>query len=322
MIVGVTGLYTGSEVEPGYAILGCLKQSHDPQLKLVGLSSSPVFGCAYRKDLTDRTYLVPTLSRDNIELYLKRIKEIKSKKGLDVLIPATGEETSALVPYTRELKSLGILTLLPSVRAMNAASDRDMIARFQNRGAKTMPSISSGEPGPSGGHPIAMAFPLVKSPVSIPFPHPQIKGDYYSAAILTDRGKKVAAIAVVHQLLVSKGGSTWMGKIVAVDAIQDMAGNLAAYLKWTGPLTINLYVDEKGRIFIMSIHPGLPDWINFIADAGLNFPAMILDIIRGRPLSPAPAMATDGFFIRMSVDMVTDMSDFGAFSLKGVLPDE
>ncbi len=319
MIVGVTGLYTGSEVEPGYSIIRCLNNLRDPRIKLLGLSSNPVFGCAFRKDLAVTNYLVPPLSADNIELHLRRLKEIKSEGGLDVLIPATDKETAALVPYAGELGSVGIMTLLPSVSALNAVSDKDGIARFQSKNILTMPSLSLESPDTTGEQPAAIILPLAKNPIAAPILHRQATGNYYSAAVLADRRKKIVAMAAIHQLLISKGGSTWIGKIVSASPIGETAKKLAVSLKWVGPLTINFFVSEKGRIFIMGVHPGLPDWINFVADAGLNFPLLMLGIIGGKSLPAQPDVEAGGFFVRMSVDMVTDMRRINLFSIKGVL---
>ena len=69
-----------------------------------------------------------------------------------------------------------------------------------------------------------------------------------------------------------------------------------------------------------SIHPGFPDWINFAAGAGVNLPAALVDILSGKEVRHSSFSAEPGrFFSRMSVDIVTDINRFGAFSLTGEL---
>lgn len=313
MIIAVTGLNTANEPSSGYGVIKSLKAANNEGFKIAGLAYEPYETSLYDKDLADKAFLLPSPTENRKE-FLKRISSIKSGFGLDILIPNLTFDIPALADIAPELKSMGIDTLLPGRNAlykiMGQASARNPV----NPEATSLPVNTA------TGRDQALFASLVKNPVQSPSQISASSPDMFSTALLADRESNLAGIVSIKKLLTSKGGSTWMGLSVEPG---DFASKVERFIRetgWVGPMTINTVSNERGLSYISGIHPGFPDWINFAAGAGVNLPATLIGILTGKGIQHSSFRAEPGrLFVRMSVDIVTDINRFGAFSLTGEL---
>jgi hypothetical protein len=313
LIIAVTGLNTASDPSSGYGVIKSLKKANREDFKIAGLAYEPYETSLYNKDLADKAFLIPS-PNENRKEFIKRISSIKSGYGLDILIPNLAFDIPAVADLAPQLKRMGINTLLPGRNILNKVMGQTTAQNQADPEATSLPGNRA------TGRDQALFASLVKNPVQSPSAVSAFSPDMFSTALLANRESNLAGIVSVKKLVVSKGGSMWMGLSVETG---DFALKVEKFVKetgWVGPMTINTVGNERGLSYISGIHPGFPDWINFAAGAGVNLPATLIGILTGKEIHHSAFRAEPGrLFVRMSVDIVTDINRFGAFSLTGEL---
>jgi hypothetical protein len=313
LIIAVTGLNTASDPSSGYGVIKSLKKVNHEGLKIAGLAYEPYETSLYDKDLADKAFLIPSPAENRKE-FIRRISSIKSGYGLDILIPNLAFDIPAVADLAPELKRMGIDTLLPGRNALN---------KIMGQAPAQSPVNPEATPFPGNratGRDQALFASLVKNPVQSPSTVSAFSPDMFSTALLADRESNLAGIVSVKKLVVSKGGSMWMGLSVETGDFALKVEKFVRETGWVGPMTINTVSNERGLSYISGIHPGFPDWINFAAGAGVNLPAALIGLLTGKEIRHSSFRAEPGrLFVRMSVDVVTDINRFGAFSLTGEL---
>jgi carbamoyl-phosphate synthase large subunit len=89
-------------------------------------------------------------------------------------------------------------------------------------------------------------------------------------------------------------------------------------LKWPGPFEIELIREEgTGEYVLVEINPRFPAWIDFPSMLGVNFAALLVDMLQ---LDHVPASLPDckagSFYIRHQVEVVGDINRYAGL-LKG-----
>jgi hypothetical protein len=312
LIIAVTGLNTASEPASGYGVVKSLKKAGAGGLKIMGLAYEPYETSLYDRGVVDRAFLVSSPSGNRKE-FIKRISSIKSDYGLDVLIPNLAFDIPAVAELAPELNRMGVKTLLPAGNVLKKVMDQ-ISSLIQTEQKAVLPSDGRGANREENIFASLVKNPVQSRAAAAFFP------DMFSTAILADRKSGLAGIVSIKKLLVSKGGSTWMGLTVETG---DFTSRVESFIKetgWAGPMTINTVSSENGLSYISGIHPGFPDWINFAAGAGANLPGALIGLLTERGTDRSSFKAEPGrLFARMSVDIVTDIEKFGIFSLTGEL---
>lgn len=313
MIIAVTGLNTASEPSSGFGVIKSLKEANNKGFKIAGLAYEPYETSVYNKDLADKVFLIPSPSESR-KNFIERISSIKSEYGLDILIPNLASDIPAIAGLVPELKRMGIDALLPGRNALHKIMGQ---TPAQNRAD---PETASSSGSRANGRDQALFASLVKNPVQGTSQAPAYFPDMFSTALIADRECNLAGIVSIKKLSASKGGSTWMGLSVETGDFALKVEKFVRETGWIGPMTINTVSNERGLSYVSGIHPGFPDWINFAAVAGVNLPAALIDILTGKEIRHSSFRTEPGrLFVRMSVDIVTDINRFGAFSLTGEL---
>jgi len=306
----VTGLNTASEPSAGYAVLKSLRSQYNHDL--IGLVYEPLEPCAYQSDLVKRVYLLPYPEIDSGE-YLKRLSQIKTNTGMDILIPNRDSEIPFLIQNVSALDDMGIKTLLPHRKSIRDISTGELAGRLKER------AVSFSLPAAEGETDRISLPSLGKAPGESGNTFFDLKGEEFSTALLADRNHRVTGSVSVKKLLTSPGGGTWMGLTIDDDELSDLAEEIVVQTGWIGPMTINMTRNENGNLYIRNVLPAFPDWINCAAEAGMNLPVVLVDIIRGSEIPPVSRVIPGKLFVRMSIDVVTDIDRFGVFSLTGEL---
>jgi len=307
VIVAVTGLSTSSNPEAGFGVLKSLKNVTHRDFRLVGLAYQPMETGLFHPGLMDRAFIVPAPRIDR-EAFIGRVGQIKNETGLDIIIPNIDDEIEAFASMADELGAMGVATLLPgrpALREMQSAINRQ----------RTTQDFSAEE---DDNHD-AMVLPstLVKNPVSERISPENKISDFYALAVLANRKSKVIALSAVKKILISRYGGTWMALTVDAGEFAALAENLVKDASWQGPLTIEVTRSRRGEQYISGARPVFPDWINLARAAGANLPAMLVDVIRGRVVKGVVQAAPGKVLIRSSLDVVTDLNNFGKISLNG-----
>jgi hypothetical protein len=308
LIIGVTGLNAASEPAAGYGVLKSLKGCGDHDL--VGLAYEPLETCMYQSDLMKRVYLLPFPGRDSGE-YLKRLLQIKSNTGMDILIPNQHREIPFLIEHVPALDGMGIKTLLPQKQSL-----RDIFKGEPGDNLKEL-AVSFRLPSTEGSDDRISILSLGKAPVQNMNVFRNIASEEFAIGLLADRNHQIAGSVSIKKLLTTPGGSTWMGLTIGDEEFNNVAEEIVGKTAWTGPMTINMTRNERGIPCVRNVLPVFPDWINFAATAGMNLPAALVAIIQGEYVPPVSRIIPGKLFVRMSIDVVTDIDRFGIFSLTG-----
>jgi hypothetical protein len=304
----VTGLNAASEPAAGYGVLKSLKGCGDHDL--VGLAYEPLETCMYQSDLMKRVYLLPFPGRDSGE-YLKRLLQIKSNTGMDILIPNQHREIPFLIEHVPALDGMGIKTLLPQKQSL-----RDIFKGEPGDNLKEL-AVSFRLPSTEGSDDRISILSLGKAPVQNMNVFRNIASEEFAIGLLADRNHQIAGSVSIKKLLTTPGGSTWMGLTIGDEEFNNVAEEIVGKTAWTGPMTINMTRNERGIPCVRNVLPVFPDWINFAATAGMNLPAALVAIIQGEYVPPVSRIIPGKLFVRMSIDVVTDIDRFGIFSLTG-----
>lgn len=349
MIVGITGLTSADNPVPGFGVARALRASARPGLVLVGLAYDPMETALYEEGLLDRAHHIPSPLREPAA-FLARLAVIKAEAGLDLLIPNLDDEIPVLCALASDLKRLGVATYLPWVQALDMLEKQNLPRWTARRGVRIShprTRVVAEAADLADLNPEALGYPCVvkgtRRGARVVYSAPELRlavarvlakdqrpaivqdfvaGEAYSIAALADAEHRIRGLLPLKKLLVSSTGASWMGFTVADEAFLDIASRAAQALKWVGPMDIELLRKDQGDSQLIEINPRFPGWISFSAEVGPNLPAMLLDLAEGGdpgPLAPPPGGL---MFVRRAVDIVTDISTFGLFSLSGEMHHE
>ncbi|MGA2298878.1 MAG: biotin carboxylase, partial [FCB group bacterium] len=229
--VAITGLNAIDSPGPGIAVIRCLKEMNDYNVKIIGLSYESLEPGIYMKNLVKKTYQIPYPSA-GIESLLNRLEYIHYKEKLDLIIPNFDAELYNFIKITNKLDSLGIKTVLPT---LSQFQERDKI-NLVKLGEK----IGLDVPKDAKIHSIDklktieddFEFPMV------------IKGKYYDATIVHTHEQARNAF---HKL-----NAKWGLPVIVQEFIEGMEINIAGLGDGTGKaLSIipmrKMYITDNGK---------------------------------------------------------------------------
>ncbi|RPI77974.1 MAG: ATP-grasp domain-containing protein [Desulfobacteraceae bacterium] len=342
MIIGVTGLTTADNPVPGYGVLKALRHENRPEWKLLGLAYSPLETCLYEPGLIDKAYLVP-FPPEEPAAFVDRMHAIKKQYGLDLLIPNLDAEIPVLAEMAPRLEALRILLLVPDKAVVERIAKKQLCSwaakneirlalpatalvdtdHLNNLYAPSFPCMVKGL---SHGAVLANNMRELRHTVEsmLRKGHTQIlvqeyiPGEAFSLAALADRKSRLAGFIPVKKLLTSKQGATWMGTTIEGEGFRSLIETIIAKLNWVGPMDIEIIRNEyNGLDYLIEINPRFPAWISFAALSGVNLPALLLELANGGTTAMMAPPEPGEVFVRQAMDIVSDIKQFGAFSLSG-----
>ncbi|MGA3079775.1 MAG: ATP-grasp domain-containing protein [Terracidiphilus sp.] len=101
----------------------------------------------------------------------------------------------------------------------------------------------------------------------------------------------------IHELPLTGGGSSYRVSLGFRDDLMQSATELLSALKWHGVAMVEFKVTSSGAAYLMEINPRLWGSLALAIDCGVNFPAGLLCLATGQPLSPQPKYRI-GYFTR------------------------
>lgn len=308
MIIAVTGLNTASAPEAGFGVLQALSGNSKHNYTLIGLAYQPLDTGLFHSGLMNKAFIVPFPGADQ-EAFLKRIKQIKKKSGLDIIIPTIDEEVNLFIDMEPQLRAAGITMLLPARRSL-----RELKSAL-NRQLEKQEEVSAKE---DDNDPPVLPPSLIKNPVSEQSALTSaVMPDFFAVTVIANRKSKVVAISSIKRILLSRYGGTWMALTIDNDEFICLAGEIVQNTAWQGTLTIEITRNQQGEQFISGFRQAFPDWISLTPMAGANLPAILIDVISGRKLKGIAQTVPGKILIRSSIDIVTDLNHFGNISLNG-----
>lgn len=123
----------------------------------------------------------------------------------------------------------------------------------------------------------------------------RITGPGLGAFLLTDRGRVLAAFG--HRRLREKpptgGVSVYREAVPLRDDVRDYAERVLRAFDWTGVAMVEFKEDlATGTPYLMEINGRFWGSLQLAVDAGVDFPALLVDLCLGRPVEPVETIRT------------------------------
>ena len=101
--------------------------------------------------------------------------------------------------------------------------------------------------------------------------------------MLSDLNKK-PLVAVPRIRLETKGGISTKGKVIHDTQIEQICMNVADFIGIRGPCCIQMKGAKNGRLKLVEVNPRMGGGTIFATLAGVNFPALILDMVEEKEI--------------------------------------
>jgi carbamoyl-phosphate synthase large subunit len=342
LVIGVTGLNATENPGPGIPVIRALKETY-PQARIIGLAYESLEPGIYLHSLVDKSYQIPYPSAGS-ESLLQRLQAIQAKENMHLIIPNFDAELHNFIKIQPELQIIGIHTVLPTHKQLDACSKPNLAAFGKHHGLNIPKSVSIFNTSELHNAADELNFPLVikgkfyEAEIAHTISQAQnafyrlsakwgtpiiiqqfIKGTEINVAGLADGKGNALSVVPMRKLYITDKGKAWAGITIADDKLIAIAQQFAAASKWTGGFELELMQDKAGDLFIMEINPRFPAWIYLTAAAGQNQPGALVKMALGEAVEKLTEYQVGKMFIRYALDHVADVSEFQQFSAFGEL---
>ena len=144
-----------------------------------------------------------------------------------------------------------------------------------------------------------------------------LRGEEYDIAGVGNGRGRILGSCSIRKLLRTANGKGFAGIVVRDSALDLLAERIIHALKWNGPFELE-FVKVQGRPHaLMEMNPRFPAWIDFPSQVGCNLPALLLERLMHRRVTPPKPCEAGQMFVRHSVDLAGDFSDFADMASTG-----
>ncbi|TSA26381.1 MAG: biotin carboxylase [Bacteroidetes bacterium] len=341
--IGVTGLNAIDSPGPGVAVIRCLREAPDFDVRIIGLSYESLEPGIYMHDLVDHTYQIPYPTAGT-DLLLSRLEYIHGKENLDLIIPNFDAELYPFIRIEQKLKKLGIRMFLPTMEQfeerqkvnLNEFGKKYQLHVPKSKAIYELSAIYS--LGNDFSWPVIVkgkfydalvayntdqvksAFNKISARWGLPIIIQEfIHGTEFNVTGLGDgKGNTIAAIPMRKQYITDKG-KAWGGISIADNKMLEMTRKFLKNTKWRGGFELELMKDKTGTIHLLEINPRMPAWIYLSAGVGQNIPVALVRLALGEKVEPYSDFTVGKMFIRYAWDMIVDREEFEQISINGEL---
>jgi carbamoyl-phosphate synthase large subunit len=343
LTIAVTGMNATDNPAPGVGVLRSLREqggaasgglaAGEPAARLVGLAYDGLDPGVYADEVVSDVFLLPYPS-SSLEAFMDRLEYVRSRVGLDVVIPTLDAELPAFMSVERRLAALGVGTLLPT-RAQFDLRSKANLADLGRRAGIEVPTTAV----------ITTAAELATVHERVPYPF-WVKGVFYGATLVHTLDEALAVfhkaaaqwgVPVVVQagvsgeelnvvgvgdgegglwgavpmkkLMVTDKGKGWAGITIRDPELLAVAERFARATGWRGPFEVEVIRDRDGRYQLLEINPRFPAWVHLATAAGMNLPRAVAQLALGRSPSPTREYAVGTVFVRISIDQIASLGD-------------
>ncbi|MFT3753537.1 MAG: ATP-grasp domain-containing protein [Paludibacter sp.] len=343
VVIAVTALNAIDSPGPGVAVIRCIRDCKDLDVRIIGLSYESLEPGIYMHDLVDKTYQIPYPSGGTDSL-LNRLLYIHDIEHIDIIIPNFDAELFNFIKLKDKLKKSGIHTFLPDL-AQFEARDKIKLLEFGKKHGLLVPTDKI----------IQQVQELEKAAETIGFPL-LIKGKFYDAIIantldqaqkaffqiqakwglpiivqefingteiniaaLGDGEGNAISIVPMRKLYITDKGKAWAGITLDDDNYIELARKFIAATRWRGGCELEVIQTSEGKSYILEVNPRFPAWIYLTAAAGQNQPASLVKMALGQKLEPFTNYEVGKIFVRYAWDLITNITEFQKISGTGEL---
>lgn len=341
--VAVTGMNAlPDNPGPGLAVARCLREAYGDRVRIIGLSYDALDPGLYLREYCDAAHLL-SYPRNGAAAMLARLAEINATENIDVLIPCLDAELSVMVDLAPKLLDMGIRTFLPDTEQLVRRA-KDRLPELAEMAGVLCPQIRRlTDPGffntcELGGwtYPMVVkgifydakvvhtpeqavtAFHAISSQWGLPIMAQRfVAGEEYSLSAVGDgKGNMLGEVMMKKRALTAKG-KAWVGTTIYDEVLLATARQLVAALNWKGPFEVEVMRDGEGNYHLIEINPRFPAWIYLSQGVGRNLPALLLELILGRPVPTLSPPKPGVMFIRYAQETIVPLAAFEALMIDG-----
>ncbi len=337
--VGVSGINAVDNPGPGIGIAKSVKES-GLEVKVIGFAYDAMEPGIYMDWLIDKSYIMPYPSEGE-DIFIERLLYIKSKSGLDVVIPALDAELPLFIKNVQKLSSFGITTFLPTEEQFRLRSKdklTEVAEKIEVKVPKTLVVTSYED--------------FVKAVEEVGFPV-MVKGIFYKAykafnisqatsyfnSIASEWGYPIIVqevvsgeemnvvgvgdgegsdfgLVAIKKLWITSLGKIWTGVTLKNEKLTAAAKRFVEAFKWRGAFEFECIVNGDD-IYLIEINPRFPAWVYFATGVGVNLPGRLLKAALGIEPERGSDYEAGKLYVRFTDDFVTDMERFQRIVTRG-----
>jgi carbamoyl-phosphate synthase large subunit len=231
--------------------------------------------------------------------YMTKLEQVIYNHNIEVLMPSSGYDIQLYSKYRKQIEQLGAKPVVSNLESMEICYDKMMT--FQKLNDKFDMPFTTTDPNK------IPEFPIIAKPrrekggydmmvienengliqATSKF-HDMIfqeylPGEEYTIDVLSDLNKK-SLVAVPRIRLETKGGISTKGKVIHDTQIEQICMNVADFIGIRGPCCIQMKRAKNGRLKLVEVNPRMGGGTIFATLAGVNFPALILDMVEEKEI--------------------------------------
>lgn len=340
--VAVSGLHRGENPQPGASVIASLRRRF-PGVRVVGFSYDPLESSLYGTgdDHPDAAYLIP-FPGAGAEALIFRLEKILEREDIGFIIPCLDSEIENYIKIKDRLENFGISCLLPTLESFERRHKENLpelcrcVDVFLPRTRIALTPDDVARYARELGYPVYIKGRLYEAhlansqndlknaytdivrvwgwPVIV---QEVIVGEEYNIAGVGDGEGKIIRSCSIRKLLRTANGKGYGGIVVDNPELADLSGRIIAELKWNGAFELE-FLKANGKPYaLFEMNPRFPAWIDFPSQIGCNLPALLLERLLGGRLSKTGQCSVGRMFIRHSIDLVGDFSEFAAMATTG-----
>jgi len=292
-------------------------------------------------DHPDAAYLIPYPGAGQHAL-LERLLVVAEKEDVGAVIPCLDSEIENYISIQEELKRVGIDCILPTMASFNARHKAFLPAFCERIGVSVPTTRIATNAAEIDFYAQELGYPvyvkgrlydahLVNSPSELVGAYSGIVrvwgwpiivqevvvGEEYDITGVGDGKGKILHSCSIRKLLRTSSGKGYGGIVVENPELDEIAAKIISGLKWNGPFEME-FIKSAGRPFaLFEINPRFPAWVDFPSQIGANLPALLLERLLKMRVSKLEKCQAGQMFIRHTMDLVGDFSDFVEMATKG-----
>ncbi len=233
------------------------------------------------------------------EDYMAKLKQLINNYNVEVLMPSSGYDIQLYSKYRKQIEELGARPVVSDIESIEICYDKMMT--FQKLNGKFDLPLTTTNPDKINEFPI-IAKPRrekggyemmiiedendlrqVTSKFSNMIFQEYLPGIEYTVDVLCDLNKN-PLMSVPRIRLETKGGISIKGKVVHDPQIEQICNDVADSIGIRGPCCIQIKGSKDGTLKLVEVNPRMGGGTIFATLAGVNFPALILDMIEEKEI--------------------------------------
>jgi len=250
------------------------------------------------------------------------IVKIASAKGVRAIIPNMDDDVEAFAESKEVFSDYGINLLISDSNIVRIANDKLETYQYASSKSVSMPEtvryseeldwelpyfLKGGSRGVFRVRTREEAFVIaqyLKQMGERPIAQKNLNGEPYSVAGIAYDGDVVALM--IKKLRIAENGMTIFGVTIYDKDLLSIIKDFVLSIGWEGPFEVEFIKDNNYHLLEMNSR--FPSWIDVGVSAGLNLPAMLVEILfEQKPKIESYIYRTGVTFIRFPMTAISDI---------------